>query len=184
MQSARTGRRVWGTNANTSSFASKIPTVTEPTNDGVLNLNPVVSGTCVPRWARILVIGLGADNDVASMRVIGWCKVKKDGSTDLWVPVVIGEFACTFSAAVGVAGAAVLNTERFADTITPVAARLRDDVIAAGTAINSEYGVLSPTGDLVAHIMLPISAFDKLEFCFDQTTNSPTCNAIVTLIDN
>lgn len=184
MQSARLARRAWATNANTSSFASRIPTITEPTNDGVIRLRPPVDeGGRVPSWARIMVIGLGSDDDAASMRVIGWERVLLDTKKDLWIPVILGEFACTFSAAVGVAGAAVLDTERFADTITAVAARFHDRIIAAGTAVNSDVSVISPTSDLIAHITLPIRGFEKLEFCFDQTTNSPTCNAIVSLFD-
>jgi hypothetical protein len=163
-------------NANASSFASKIPTVTEPINDGVLNLQQ--SGVFIPPFVMLWPILLGSDNDVSSMRLLGWNKVLLDTKTDLWFPTLIGEWACTACGAVGIAAAAVLNTERFCDTITPVAAHTRDKVIAAGTAINSDFEVESPVGDVIGHIVAPIFGFQKIEFTFDQTTGTPTQNVL------
>jgi hypothetical protein len=171
-------KRAWATNANTSSFASKIPVLAEPTNDGVVAL-----GDTNANRVRVYVVGLGADNDTASMRVIGWTRAFASGLLPLWIPVILGEFACTFSAAVGIAGSAVLNTERFADTITPVAASLPDRVIGAGTAINSDVKIFSKANDLIAYIEMPILGFEKLEFTFDQTLNTPTLNALYQYLD-
>lgn len=172
----RVVRRALATNANSSSFASKIPTITEPVNDGVIDL--LNNGILVSKKIKLWPILLGSDNDVSSMRVIGWHSVLLDTFTTLWFPTPIGEYVCTACGAVGVAGAAVLNTERFCDTITPVAKMTRDRVIAAGTAINSDYEIMSPTADLIAHIIMPIKGFQKLEFTFDQTTGTPTQNVL------
>ena len=169
-------RRFRATNENASGFASKVPTITEPTGDGVLNLAYLQNK--VPRFIKLWPILLGSDNDVSSMRLIGWHSVLKDGSTTLWFPTVIGEFVCTASAAVGVAAAAVLDTERFCDTIVPVAARTRDQKIAAGTSTGSQYESLSPVGDLIGHIIMPIAAFEKLELTSDQTTGTATFNCL------
>lgn len=170
--------RALATNASTSSFASKVPTIAEPTNDGVIDLTHLATSLLCPKRIKLWPIGLGSDNDAFSMRVLGWHSCILSGSLTLWFPTVIGEFACTISAAVGVAGAAVLATERFADTITPVAARTRDRVIAAGTAINSNYEILSPTNDLIGHVIMPLGGFEKMELQFDQTTNTPTMNCL------
>ena len=176
----RPARRALATNANASAFASKIATITEPVNDGVINL--VKDGVLVASKIKLWPILLGADNDTSSMRVIGWHQVLLDGKFDLWFPTPIGEFACTASAAVGIAGAAVLNTERFCDTITPVALMTRDRKIAAGTSVNSDYEILSPTADLIGHIIMPIAGFQKLEFTFDQTLGTPTQNVLYAFV--
>jgi len=169
-------RRALATNANTSSFASKVPTITEPSGDGVINL---IDGTVEhPCELKLIPFGLGDENDAFSMRILGWSKVMLNGSTDLWVPVIIGEYTCVISTAVGVAGAAVLATERFADTLAPVAARQADGTIAAGTAVNTDHKVISPVGNLIGHIVLPVYGFAKVEFQFDQTTNTPTMNTL------
>lgn len=181
--SARPVRRWRAANeAAPSSFASKIPTITEPVNDGVITLT--THSRMVPSWIKVWPILLGADNDVSSLRFIGWHQVLFDGKIKLWFPTVFAEFSCTACAAVGVAGAAVLDTERFCDTITPVAARTRDYKIAAGTSINSDYGSLSPTGDLIGHIILPITGFEKLELTGDGTTNTADVNALYSFLDS
>lgn len=182
MNQFRPLRRWRTTNENASSFATKIPTVTRPSNDGILDL--VLYASQIPDYIKLFPILLGAENDVTSMRVIGWHSCLLDTFTTLWIPVVIGEFSCTASAAVGIAGAAVLNTEAFCDTITPVAARTRDLKIAAGTSINSNYGILSPTADLIAHIIMPIGGFEILELTSDQTTQTSTFNCLWAFCDS
>ncbi len=181
MQTMRVVRRLRATNENASSFASKIPTITEPTNDGVLNLT--ANGVLVAKRIKLWPILLGSENDVSSMRLIGWSKVLLDTLKDLWFPTIIGEWVCTSSATVGIAGAAVLNTERFCDTLVPVAARQRDRVISAGTAINSNYEVLSPVGDLIGNIVLELEGFEKIEATSDQTTQTSTFNLLYAFLD-
>ena len=182
MEQARPFRRLRTTNEDATAFASKIPTTTEPTNDGVLNLT--LNGNHVPERIKLIPILLGADNDVSSMRVLGWHSVLLSGSTVLWVPVIIAEYVCTASTQVGVAGSAVLATERFCDTITPVAARQRDFVIAAGTVVNSDYAVLSPVNNTTGHVVIPVAAFEKLEVTSDQTTGTSTFNVLFSLLDD
>ena len=180
MQNIYTVRRWRVTNENASSFASKIPTITEPINDGVIDVR---SGGIVASHVKLWPILLGSENDVTSMRVIGWHSVRLDTFITLWFPTIIGEFSCIASQAVGIAASAVLNTEAFCDTITPVAARTRDMKIAAGTSINSDYGILSPANDTAGHIIMPIGGFEKLELTSDQTTNTSTFNCLYSFLD-
>lgn len=180
-------RRFRAVNESASGFVSKIPTVTEPsgtgaTATGAAVLNLTSNNQLVAPYIKLWPFLLGSDNDVSSMRVIGWHKALQDGKLDLWVPTIIGEFACTASAAVGIAGAAVLNTERFCDTITAVAARLRDQIVGAGTAIGSRYEVLSPVNDTPGHIIMPLAGMERLELCFDQTTGTATGNCLYSLL--
>ena len=171
-QAVRDFKKALTTNATDTSFASKVPTLTEPVNDGVIDLPNVIGE--VSSKIMILPYGLGADNDAFSMRVIGWRKIVTSiagVATALWIPVPLITCACTISAVVGVASSPVLATERFADTIT-VTDDFTPDIVA--------YEVKSPTGDIIARLVLELFGFAKLEFTFDQTTNTPTMNALWT----
>jgi hypothetical protein len=183
-------KRWAGTNIDATSFASKVPTLTEPVASStvaVINLvDPLTDGELIPRGLKLLFILLGADNDVASFRFIGWNRIRVGQGSNpdtLWVPQPFAEFSCTASAAVGVAASPILNTERFCDTIAPVALKGEDRKIAAGTSVNSDVYVYTPADDTVGHVILPIlGAYDKLEFTLDQTTNTPTGNVIYSLL--
>lgn len=175
-------RRLRTTNENASAFASKVPTITKPSGDGVLDLTK--NGNIVPSKIMLWPILLSSDNDVSSMRILGWNSVLLDTFVTLWIPTIIGEFVCTACGCVGVAGAAVLNTERFCDTIVPVAGRLEDYDIAAGTAEISDVAILSPTNDTPAHIYMPTRGFEMLEATSDQTTGTGTFNVLYRFIDD
>lgn len=179
---SRQHQKALTTNSNASSFASKVPTVTEPTNDGVIDLRHGAVNAAIPQFMVVLPYGLGSDNDVFSLRVIGWRHIGEappQGSpTWLWVPTVLAEVSCTISAAVGVAGARVLNTERFADTITIVS----EPTITAATTRQGSILVYSPANDTVAWFELSLDGQEKVEFTFDQTTNTPTMNCLVSFI--
>lgn len=188
---SRAFKKAWTANANTSSFASRIPTITEPTNDGVLDIKG--DGLVVPSQMLIIPYGLGADDDAADMRVIGWRHAGpvdlQGGTRALWIPTILGEFNCTFSTAVGVAGSFVLNTERFADTITIQALATTggrqptfQGADTTGTPLKYYFGdirIFSIANNLIAYVSMPTYGCEKIEITFDQTTNNPTCNALV-----
>lgn len=180
---SRPGKRVLAANANTSSFASKVPTITEPTNDGVLDLLNAGTGVIVPQYLKLWPIGLSANDDAYSMRVIGWTRIGSGPNAGtLWYPTVLCELACIMGSTTGVAGSPVLNTEFFCDVITVVT-----QGVIAGTdnALATTFGnieITSPGNDLIAYALIPTMGFEKLEFQFDQTTNTPTMNVLVSAI--
>lgn len=179
-QLSRPFAKAWAANANTSSFASKIPTITEPTNDGVVNLTAGYSaGGITPITMMVLPYGLGADEDAFDMRIIGWRHIGPAApAIPLWVPTILGQFSCTLGTAAGVAGAPVLNTELFADTITVGSEpTITADVTRFGTV-----RVYSPTANLVAYLIIQVYGCEKVEFSFDQTTNTPTMNCLIALL--
>lgn len=184
---SRSWKKVLLTNSTATSFASKVYTTTEPTNDGVIDLTAGGPGAgiggIVPQYIMMKPYGLGSSNDGFSMRVIGWTRIgtQVNVSTSVllgWDPSPFAEFACLLGATGGVAGSAVINTELFCDTITPVAAKLPNRVIAAGTAINSDVRIYSPADDTAAFIIMPIWGFEKFEVTWDQTTNTPSMNCL------
>lgn len=147
--------KVRTTNATDTSFASKVPTTTEPTGEGVVSVR---AKGVVPEAVVVYPYGTGDADDVFDMKVLGWRKVGT-----LWIPVPLVTLTCTLGAGVGVSGAAVTDSEKFCDTVT-----------AAGGISNVSYQLFSPTGDLVAHALVWTNGCDKLEFIFDATTGSPT----------
>ena len=157
-------------NATDTSFPSKIPTVTEPKGDAgtATGASVIETGLASGHWANAVVLvpyAIGDDDDVFAMRVIGWSRMKgpTPATRDLWIPTILAELTCTVSTAVGIAGAAVLNTERFADTITLVTGN--DDI---------SVDITSPTGNVIAHATVDLKGFSKIELTFDMTTGDPT----------
>lgn len=171
-------RRVLAANANSSAFTAKVPTTTKPVNDGVIDLAGE-GGLVTSEFVKIWAVGVGADNDAFSVRLTGWSKLKGTTSTtrDLWVPSVLGELGCVLSARVGVAGTLVPATERFSDTFTIVT----EGTITQLTTREGTIVTYSPAADIIGFALVPVVGFDLLEFDFDQTTNTPTMNVLVSL---
>lgn len=168
-------RKARGVNSNDASFPSRVPTTTAPlfavaTAAGTQQVIPIGPGVSA-NSAVIVPYGLGASNDAFNLRVLGWREVRGEGVLTLWVPVVLCELACTVGATTGVAASAVLNTELFVDTLSLTYGN--DDV---------SIDIVSNAADLIAHFAVAIKGFQAIELIFDQSTNSPTMNALVSLI--
>ncbi len=185
---SRSYQKAFAANLVATSFASCVATTTEPTGNGVIDLTAGGpgggAGGIVPQYMMVLPYGLGASNDGFSLRIIGWrrCNTPLGAATSvltLWVPTTFVEVACLLGASTGVAGASVLNTECFCDTITPVAARLPDRVIAAGTALNSDVRIINLANDEPAFLVTPLFGFEKIKFLGDTTNNTPSMNALL-----
>jgi hypothetical protein len=180
----RAWKKAFLTSQGAASYPSRIPTVKEPSYDGVVDLRAQdwASGA-TPVQVMILPYGTGSNDDAFVMRLLGWRRIGTPEGvntpvTVLWVPTPFGEFTCTLGAAVGVAGAAILNTEAFADTIVPVTGKLPDGTGGAGTALVSEIYVETPADDTIAWLTTPLRGFEKIEFCFKYSVNTPAGNAL------
>lgn len=151
------------TSSAATSFTSLIPTGTEPTGDGVINLG--FAADIAPNFLELIPYGLGDDNDEFSMRVTSWTRYGDNPETYLWIPKPLLEVACVMSAAVGVAGKLIIATERFCDSIAIVGA-----IGLSGESVR----IISPGSDLIASILLDVQGSQKVQFTFDMTTGSPT----------
>lgn len=100
-------RRAATTNLTTTSFSALAATATKPTADGVVDLT-----AAPPAWLKLVPFGAGSDNTTFDARLWGWSLV-----SSLWVPTILVQFSATLSAAVGVSGGDVTDTDRFADTV-------------------------------------------------------------------
>lgn len=150
-------KKVRRINENASSFAAKIPTITMPAGDGVVKIE---NGEDT---LELLVYGLGANNDAFDFRVTGWRKT--NFIQPLWMPTIICEVSAVISSSVpGTVLSELLATEFFADTLT----------LNKGVAV-----VPTVTGDACAALcIVDITGCDRWELTSDQTTNSPTVNAL------
>lgn len=106
--------RAHATLSTATSFTAPAATTTRPSGAGVLDF-----GDRPPAWLKVVPVGAGADDSTFNLRLVGWSH-----AAGLWVPEVLVEFACTLSTAVGVSGATVTDSERFADTVGDPTANL------------------------------------------------------------
>ncbi len=120
------------TNTTDTSFTSKIPTTTEPSGAGVHK------GGAETLVAKIF--GAGADNSTSAMRLIGWNKAGKS-TLAMWIPEVIGEVSCVYSAAVGIAGQKPAETDRFSDANTVVTGLPICSTVAADTPATAVFDI-------------------------------------------
>lgn len=157
-------RRFWATSPTTNGFPARPATTTAPTGDGVVDL--ATGRTELPRKLLLAPFGAGADDTTFSLRVTGWRKTV-GSATALWVPVTLVELACTLSTAVGVAGADVVATDRFADTIT----------VTKGNA-NVDTVILSIEGNLVAHAVIDVKGSSKAELTITTGGSATSGNAL------
>jgi hypothetical protein len=161
-------------NSTDATFPSRIPTATEPTGDGVIELGGSGNSKGAYTQNGIVVVsyGTGSNNDTFSTRLIGWRQLgEATAATALWIPVVLVEMACTLSAVVGVAGKIIVAGERFVDTM----------VLTTGDA-GVSVDTVSPTGDVVAHFVADVKGFQKAELTFQITSGTTDMNALVALL--
>jgi len=156
-----TARRDWSkfltTNDTTNGYASRVATTTEPVDAGVKSLD--AGGDQNWTTLEVLLFGAGADNATLGARILGWRKI-----STLWVPTILADLSGTLSTSVGVASAAVLNTDRFVDTVT----------INGG--INVATGYAAQNQPLV--IQLDVSGYSKVELITTTGGSATNVNAL------
>lgn len=151
-------------NDTASSFASKVATVTKPSGTGVITIEQI--GRFTRNNVVLLPYGAGADNNTMSVRVLNWREI-----SGLWIPTIVCEVACTLSTSVGVSAQAVLDTERFADTLT----------LTYGNA-GVDCQVFSPANNTPAHVVVDAKGASVLEVIFTTGGSATSCNALVTYL--
>lgn len=178
---ARPMLRGFATN-KTGGFTAKMPTKTEPVNDGVIDLTDRGIGVLVPGRVLVTGVGVGADNDAFTLRVWGWrrLKVKANNANlvDCWIPELIGALGFVLCAVTGAAGTEFPATERMSDTVTVST----EPVTSAAAETRGKIVVMSPGSDIQGWASVPIWGFEKIEFDTDDTTNTPTMNVLYALI--
>lgn len=177
------------TNTTDASVPARIPQVATPSGKGdnaaqatasaVFDLSSAEGGRAEvhSNRNRIIVVpfGAGSDTNTFTMRVIGWRRVfdRNIGSRDdnaLWIPVTLAEFTCTLSTPVGVVNKVLPATDRFADTIALAGTSGNDDV---------DISITSPADNTIAHAVIDMKGFQKVELTFGTGSSATSCNALV-----
>ena len=162
-------------NQTSATFVSKIPTATEPSGDAGTATGASVFDIgkgYAQNGVLVTPYGIGSDNNTMSLRLIGWRSIGANAvATLLWIPVIICEVAATLSTAVGIVGKTVLDTERFADTLSLTTGN--DDV---------SIDIVSPTGNVIAHFVADLKGFQKLEVSFTTGSSATSCNALLAFL--
>lgn len=175
----RPPRRALATN-HSGGFTSIIPRYDPPVLDGTIDLVGE-GGVNAASEMKVWPIGLGANNDAFTTRIYGWSKaVSLSTPRPLWIPSLIAAIGSIMGNSTGLAGAVVLNTEFFCDTLTIIAGG--EATITADTTRAGSIYLYSPLNDLVGFAIVPVAGFDYVTFDFDDTTNSPTMNALYALL--
>jgi hypothetical protein len=149
--------RTHATNATAASITDPVPTLTEPTGDGVVTLADLGAS---PNFGSLHFTAVGSDNSTATAKVYLWSKV--DGPVPLWVPVPVLNLDLTFSSVTGVATTPVPATERFADTIA----------LTSGTVNESNIDITSPANNTIARVALDVLGASKVEVRFAKGTTT------------
>jgi len=171
-------RKARSVSQTSTSFVSKIPVGIDPyitaglngesgtdTGSSLIRMTDEVVGGQSQNGVEFLLYGTGADDSTLACRVIAWAPLQNDrgssitSATQIWIPVVLIEVDAVLSTCVGVAGKAIAETDRFADTITLV-----------GTTANADINVniVSPANNTPARVYLDLEGAMMLEFSFDM----------------
>ena len=154
-----------------------------PTGDGsnasqttskcILELVPreFTSGLKLPNGIVILPYGTGADATTMLLRVLGWTIVEEPDSPNyqwLWKDMLLGEFTCTLSTPVGIAGAVVDENQRFCDTIA----------LVGTSGSTASHDLVSPATNLTGSIVMDLKGAHRVELNFDRNGSASSCNAL------
>lgn len=144
-------RRALENNSTATAFTAKIPTATEPSGVGVIDVFSAAYGfggdTYSPDYIQVIPFGTNGADDTFDMRIWGWSKVV---GADLWIPQLIADLSVTLGS---ISGSAIAANTFLADTI----------VVNAGTSS----GVISTADDTSASGMFHLRGCSLLEFDFD-----------------
>lgn len=151
-------KRALATNSTDTSFAAKIPKITEPTGAGVFDLTSTINGVGsaheVPTWIEVIPFATTTDNATFEMRITGWSRVE---ASDLWIPQLLAHYSCTIG---NVSGTAIAANTLMVDTIA----------ITKGAADGSQWASLITTAtDTPASVALHLRGCRYIEFGFDST---------------
>lgn len=152
--------KLYAANVTAASITNPTPSTTAPTGDGVFNM--ALSADAGLNAVQLVFYGTrtSADNETFTARVTGYRKVGT-----LWVPFPLLALSMVQGTSVGVAGADVVATEYFADTI------------AVTSAFTSLYEVSSPADNTIAYVTIDPVGCRYLRVDLAKGTNA-SCNVL------
>jgi Ca2+-binding RTX toxin-like protein len=161
-------RKLRKVNCTDTSFDSLIVRATAPaqeTADGSATAGVAIplrqpNSNVTQNVVRLWFYSIGADDTTYDVRINFWERVGDDPETAVWFAYASATLSATASTYVGLAGKDVLNTERFADTLTLTANSGNDDVTIS---------IVSPANNTPAYIDIDFGGAELMEVTFDMT---------------
>jgi hypothetical protein len=165
--------------ATDANFPSDVPTRTEPSGNGVINL-ALGSGGSVASRVRVKVVGTGAYDATLDMRVLAYSRLTDTSKTyqNLFIPDELIQVAAVLSTLVGIAASPLAETYRFADTITIT----NEPTFTADVTRSGSTRLYSPASNRPAWFEIETGGAEKLKFVFDLGT-ATAANALYMLLD-
>lgn len=173
-------RKARSVNYATNGFRTIIPTATDPRGTGAtdtgasaIDIENLGTGAAVQNSVFVKPYAIGNDDVTFSIRTWIWTptapvpSVPGSNTTILFDPTMLCELSCIASTVVGVAGRDVLNTERFADTMT---------LTAGNSNVSVEF--LSNTSNLAGWFRVDIMGPFWLDFDFTTGGSATSCNCL------
>lgn len=160
-------------NQTSTSFSNPAPQAADPLGDAGTATGAAVFENGGPAGAAgqnsllVMPYGAGSATNTFSARLWGWRQLGSDPQLSLWVPCLLFEIACTLSTFTGTGSLIVSSSERFADTITLT------------TGSTNAVDVVSPTGNLPAHVLADIKGFQRWQLSFSTGSSATNGNALV-----
>ena len=154
-------RSVLAASSTSTSFTAQIPTATEPTGTGVIDLldrdTGVGTGIDIPSWLQLIPYGTDGNDDTFDMRVWGYVPT----TAAVYVPQLLLDVSVILGNIAGTAiGTGVFMPDTF--TLNDAAADLD------GAFEHSPWVSLnSPAEDLIGNILLHTRGCRYLKFDFD-----------------
>jgi hypothetical protein len=155
-------RKAFPVNDTSTSFTQRDSQKAVPSAAGV-----IPTGITSNRTFNTLLVSpyaVGANNTGFRMRLTGWRAVARGEATELWVASHLADVDCTLGTCNGVAAAAVLDTELFADTLSQ---------INGTTAME----LISPANDEVASLAVDTKGLQYIQFAVDINSHA-TASAV------
>lgn len=191
MIAARPFKKARSVNSSSANFPSWVaseydPSFADPATAAgrvITRVSDIGGNGVTPGWLQIFPYGLGSNNDAFAFRVVGLRRMPNpiaDGRVQFF-RFPIASLTCILSSGnPGLALGNILTTEFFADTIAIVSELTATaDVTRTGTM--QIYNPVADTG--MAFVQMPLLGVEAFEIEWDQTTGTPTMNALLSYSD-
>lgn len=156
-------RRALTASSTATSWATKIPTATEPVNStsaGVFSLfdaaNGLATNTYMPRFIHIVPYGTDTNNETFSFRLWGWTHTSRLEGASIWVPQLLLDVACVMG---NIDGSALGTGIKMCDTLTL-------------TQGDQNASLISPANDTTGSVLVHLHGVHKIEFDFNINSGS------------
>lgn len=159
------GKAFTANSTNGTAFSAKAVTNTKPSGSGVVSIE-----SDTPTLSKWIFFGAGNADQTFNARITGWtpCVPSSAGVTS-WVPIILWQGVVTLGSHTGIASGAVLNTEKFADTI-------ETDTGFGDDGVDCQ--PFSPANDTVAHLLVDNKGCSLLELEVDMV-DATNANALI-----